>query len=436
MASRTAFRLLATATIVGAALLSGIIIARRLGAAEKAVVSTLSFLIALGVPVAGWGLGEAGVTLIRGRGRSLGAALRTTLAVVLVSSVFVAGVLALIAFLVFSGTSVDSRNAVIAACVALPAAALATSLAQLLEAQERTFLTSASRALAGVVIAGMTAVLVLGLGWGAVGGVVAIAVGWAAAVVMLLISAHRDQLPTMPSIDRGFLKEGLTVGVPLQIGALLVVASSRLDLLVVAAISGARPAGLYSVSLTVGNMVVYASGALLVAAQPRIASLQGAAALKEVERFARAAIALSIIAAALFAVMVPLAIPLAFGYGFRDSVPSAMILLVAGVFQSVHGALARTAAPLGHTRVVARSHGAALAALLLADLILIPPFGIVGAASAGVLAAGVGVAVAWSHHARTWPGAKVRNLTPGRNDVRTIAESVRGLARSATPGGK
>lgn len=425
--SRTAFRLLATSIVVLGALASGVIVARRLGADGRAVVATLSFLVGLGVPLAGWGLGEAGVTLVRGRGHPLKAAMRTTITVVLGSSIVVAGLLAVVAQWLFGSDDQAVGGAIVAGCIALPAAAVAVSLAQLLEAQQRPILTSAAKALTASVTVVATAIFVLGFDLGAAGGVAAIAVGWVAAALLLIIATARDGLRPLPGLDRRFLEHGLRLGVPLQVGAVLVVASSRIDLLLVAALLGTREAGLYSVSLTGALMVSYASESLLIAAQPRIASLPLAGALDDVERFTRAAITMSIAAALVLAALLPFAIPLAFGYGFRPAIPAATVLLVAGILQAVHIALSRSLAALGRTKVVARSHGAALVTLLASDVILIPKFGLLGAASAAIAASLAGAVVSWANHSSTWRDAKLHGIAPRWSDLRTIADSVRSL---------
>src|SRR5215218_3082575 len=104
-------------------LFTGVVVARHLGAAGKGMVSSIGYLAALVGPAVTFGLGEAGVTLTRSRGRSLRDAARATVAWIIVASVLGAALLVVFIIFQFSNDLDNLEGATLSAIVAVPAMA-------------------------------------------------------------------------------------------------------------------------------------------------------------------------------------------------------------------------------------------------------------------------------------------------------------------------
>jgi O-antigen/teichoic acid export membrane protein len=133
---------------------------------------------------------------------------------------------------------------------------------------------------------------------------------------------------------------------------------------------------------------------------------------------------LGVAAAAALGIGASLLTTVLFGRGFADAAPAVWALLPASlamaVWRPVSMALVRTA-PGWRTAGVSI---AALAANVAANVALIPPLGIVGAALASSAAYGVGALASVLILARR-TGAPARSFLPGAAELREVARAVR-----------
>jgi O-antigen/teichoic acid export membrane protein len=158
----------------------------------------------------------------------------------------------------------------------------------------------------------------------------------------------------------------------------------RLDRILVGLFLSAAAVGVYSVAATATDLVALVPGALSQVLFQRIAS-------RSVDRStlnrARAYALLSsvAIAAALF-LLAPLGIDLLVGPSFSGAVLPLRILLLAAVILSSYQIDAYALAARGQIGAAASATVFGLVVIVIADLILIPTHGIVGAAWASVIA--------------------------------------------------
>ena len=110
--------------------------------------------------------------------------------------------------------------------------------------------------------------------------------------------------------------------------------------------------------------------------------------------------------AAVVLVLTPSVVPLLFGADFAAAIPAALILVVAASIASVNMVLEEGLRGLGRPALVLWAELTGLAVTVVALLVLLRPFGIVGAALASVLGyTAVLATLVIASRARAMPGA-------------------------------
>ena len=382
----------------GVTLIAGIVTAtvtaRWLGPAEKGTLSTL-LLIAHGFLfyICALGLGDAVILLVgKGRVRSQ-EAFSSSLSLLMMTGAL--GVVVLMLVSVPADWS-TIRVAVVLAGAGLYVWLLLELMLSTLNAHERLFITSGIRATVATVGALATVCGVVVADLGILGGVIGPLVGMLAGLLLAARKAKAIGLSFRPGWNVGYLRLALPYGLPIQASMLLLAASQRLDQLVVYTFLGEASGGLYSVALTLGQLVAYLPVAIATAGFPRVTTLSEEAAVALTGRMCRFALASALICALLLAGLMPLAIPVAFGAAYKGAVLPAIVLTAGGVIWSAQWVLARGRAAEGHPRLLVVSLGVNLVTMLSFAAVLIPSFGLIGGTISSVTGAiaGLGVCVA------------------------------------------
>jgi O-antigen/teichoic acid export membrane protein len=190
------------------------------------------------------------------------------------------------------------------------------------------------------------------------------------------------------------VKTGVTVRSLLHFGLAALPAANApletlsLDQAAVGAILPRQQLGLYVVAAAFDNLpsiLIYAYGTV---ALTRITAETDLVARRHIIR--RSAISAASLAggAALFTqAIVGWLLPLAFGASFAAAIPVARVLIVAGFLLSFRRILVVFLQAAGHPGRTAAGEGVALVTLAIAAAILVPLFGLIGAACALILAA-------------------------------------------------
>lgn len=240
------------------------------------------------------------------------------------------------------------------------------------------------------------------LGWTVallVAGVASVAwvvVGAAAGALVALVWC-RDDLRRLPAdvAPAGLHREALRFGWFASLGEVLTTASYRLDLFLVALLLDPVAVGLYAVALAVAEVVLFLPDGVALVVMPHATAHPG-------DRRTTRLISTTVVAcgagALALAVVSPVALPLVFGSGFTDAWKPAVPLLVGAVAVAAWKVLAADAIARGGARTRASSAAVGTAVMLTADVLLIPPFGLVGAGMASAL----GSAAAAGHLWRSW----------------------------------
>ncbi|GJE04190.1 lipopolysaccharide biosynthesis protein [Methylobacterium isbiliense] len=161
--------------------------------------------------------------------------------------------------------------------------------------------------------------------------------------------------------------------------------AERLDVMVVSALADPEAAGIYSVAARFAALISLGSAAATVRALPLLAEqlARGArgAAARTLAQASRAALALAAAAGLLLAAAAGPLLGL-FGSDFRAGAPALCLLVVAHVGLAAGGAACTALIASGNERRIAVVTGLGIVANVTGNLLLVPRFGMTGAAAA------------------------------------------------------
>jgi O-antigen/teichoic acid export membrane protein len=401
-------RLAADGFALATSIVTASLTAHALGPAGKGYFSTLTLLATLFVVAFEVGIGDAMIVLV-GQGRAkLRQAARATMQATLGLAAGATIAFLAVAALVFGPIEGD-EVVVLALGAALVAVGVwYSTLASFLLSVQRVALVAGLAALGAAATTVVFVALAIGSRLDLQGAVAAGLAGTAVGALGSVVAARRAGIALRPGRERGYIGEALRLGVGFQVPSLLVVAASRLDLLLVYALGGDAAAGTYSVALTIGALVVSIPTAVAYAAFPRLSRMDDAQARALTAKVLRHGMLGALASAVVLAALTPVAVPFVFGERFEPAVEPTLVLLLAALPWSAQWLLARCASARGATRMLVVSFGVGFALMIGLDIVLIPDHGDLGAAVAALASATVGAAVAGVMHA----AARRRRHTP------------------------
>jgi O-antigen/teichoic acid export membrane protein len=233
------------------------------------------------------------------------------------------------------------------------------------------------------------------------------------------------------TVRTSLIAPGLHFGARSWIATILGQSNGYLDQLMMTGLTSARQLGLYAVATTVSSV----SGPMIVApfAASRFADV--ANGMHEiVPRLCRqtllAVVALGLIVAAAG----PFAIELLFGGSFTDAIPMLLILLISSVPAAVGGVLIQMLAAAGNPQAGLRAQAASLIVTIPLLLVVLSPYGGLGASVVDT-ATNLVVGLVAVRYARTDFGGSRRDYwVPRGEDTRTVLGRIRArwLRMSAT----
>lgn len=416
---------------------SGVITARAFEPAGKGAYAALLSLVSLAATASALGLGDAGVILVSSGRTTLQRFVSMALIPVAIASTIGGVAVALISHFQLADQGPTLGRAVLVASLSVPVVSFLYLLSFVVAARERIVTTSFIRAgvhalsLVGIVL--LVVVANLHITGGLLGGFIGSAGGLAAIVVVL----RRMGVISRPRWDPTLLRQALKLGLVIELAHSMLTLSARLDVLFVYSLVGRAEAGQYSVALTMGQLVAFASLALAFALFPRVATVDETEGMKLIARSSRVGIATSLICGVVLLIGIPLLVPVAFGRDYIPSIIPGLILLLGAALWAEQNLLARSRTARGNTRLQLWSYGANLAVMIVLDLLLIPPFGAIGAAIASVCAAGSGLTICVLAYRRSVKGhgLGLRDFLPERTDFVFLARSLRDMSRAVVARG-
>ena len=415
----TVWRVTAIGSSVAFGAVSAFVTARWLGPAGQGFVSTLGFISSMAAMVLALGLGDSAVALVAWERSSLKRAIANVLGWGLLSSSIGVLPLFLVAAVLLGPDESPQTLAIAIVAATLIPSVMATMGAQLLRllddlvSSSNVFLVTSAATTAGIVF--FVAILDLGLP----GAAVATALGQLCGLATGFSRVFRRTAVPRPSCDPGYLREAAPYGLKVEASNALWLAWGRLDLLLVYTILGAASAGRYSVALTVSAMTGRPAYALTYTSFPRLTRASAEQRRALLGRLIRLATVTTFVTFLCMAALLPVAIPLVLGSAFAASVAPAIVLCAGAVLNSAQWLLARGFAAAGEANLTVVSLALNVVVMCGLDLVLIPAFGLIGAAAASVVAPAVGLVPCLRRFARD---GSLRELVPRWSESMRLAQ--------------
>lgn len=216
----------------------------------------------------------------------------------------------------------------------------------------------------------------------------------AATLFATLFALANNRYSIWPRFDTTIAKPMLTYGIKVAAGMTSQVANLRMDQILLAAWLPPTELGLYVAALSAVNLLQVISSTIRTTTTPKIA--QQATKLDQfilLSRAFRQNLVISLFAAGIMAILIPYAIPLLFGAEFRASIGPAEVLLIGGVVLGARNVLTGAVQAMGLPGLASRADIIGLGATAFFLVLLLPKFGIMGAAIASVTAYSVQLGV-------------------------------------------
>ncbi len=272
------------------------------------------------------------------------------------------------------------------AILGLPASLLNGFLSAILQGLQRIIAVNLLTLGQSLVSLALTALLVVGLGQGVSGAVLA-AVGAAlGSLIALIVLVRRQGGRFRPRWERKTARAMLDFGLRGYVGNVLQFFNYRLDTFIVNIFLGAAQVGIYGSAVALAELLWYLPNAVGFVIFPKSA----AASAEEMNRFTprvfRLTLALTAAGAAALALLGGLLIRLIYGPAFSAAYLPLLVLLPGVVLLGGGKVLTNEMAGRGYVHYNSISAGLALALTVVFDLLLIPRMGVTGAALASTLA--------------------------------------------------
>jgi O-antigen/teichoic acid export membrane protein len=303
----------------------------------------------------------------------------------------------------------------------------------LLLGRQEFFLTNNASLLNGGLVLLLNGVLIVVLGLQVAGALIAMSIGWV--VVIGIYAARLRQAPEWAleprRVDRSRMFQGLGIGGRAILANLPAVLMLRSDIFLVQLYLGIAPVGVYSVGVSIAEMVLIIGSALNSIAYAKAASEPNSSG--GIARAARLAFAVSLLVWLGLALVAPWFFPAVYGAAFAGAALPATIMLAGIVAWNLQTPLSgyivgRESYPLSHMAAVL----AGFIVNLALNVVLIPIWQLNGAATATAVAYSFTAVLMIAHFGRL-TGTPMRALVaPGRADFLALRNVVAGtLSRRA-----
>lgn len=248
----------------------------------------------------------------------------------------------------------------------------------------------------------------------------------AAAIVMIVGAVHALLPLSRPRIDVSLFRRMLHYGLRLQIGSLFQILNFRLDVIVLQFFQPLTVVGYYIVAQIVAELVTTLASGFQTSVTPLVANADA-----DTDRDHTTALALrhqsllTFVAILVVAACGPLLLIVGFGPQFQKSLVPMFIILPGTWFLNTGAVVAAALGGRGRPGLGSMLSGTALGVTLVLDFLLIPAFGVDGAAIASLCAYatyGIAALIVTGRMMSVSPWALVR---PTGNDLRVYSNATR-----------
>ena len=196
----------------------------------------------------------------------------------------------------------------------------------------------------------------------------------------------RMRIPGPYRFRRNLLPPMLRFGLPSIAASFPVILNLRLDQFIMAAFLLPEVLGLYVVAVAWASAVSPVINTIDSIIFPRVASqLIPSESIRILIQGIHMAVLIGLILIVTLLIITPYILPLIFGNNFKQAVPAAMILIVAGVITNINNVMENGHAGLGKPVIALLSESIGLIATIVALIFLLRPLGIIGAAISSLL---------------------------------------------------
>ncbi len=214
-------------------------------------------------------------------------------------------------------------------------------------------------------------------------------------------------------MDFPFIRALFGYGVRNHLGSISNMLNQRLDQMLMAVVLSPSELGWYVVAVSSSGFVNLVSRTLAVFTFPKVAGAQGKSVSRQlVGVYSRINITGTLLMGAALMVVLPWAIPFIYTPAFKPSILPAEILVIATMFLAIGQNWAAAFQGDGQPIMLAKAEGISLLVTLAGLTILLPLFGITGAALASVLAYGTSMIYLFIHLLQNWEISQAAVLTP------------------------
>ncbi|MCX7569991.1 oligosaccharide flippase family protein [Tumebacillus sp. DT12] len=207
------------------------------------------------------------------------------------------------------------------------------------------------------------------------------------ATVSAYVAIRHGGVTLIPRPDLKIRREMFRYGTQLMGARLLTITNMRIDFYIVFFLIGVQESGVYSIAVTIAEMLMLVSGSILQVVMPRVSSLaEKDSSLLTARTFRHTAIIL-LVAMLGFYIVMPWLIPRVFGEAFAPAVQNLMILLPGAALLGLATILTTFFTnQLGRPKLLMALEAISIVVNLSIALLLIPHLGAHGAAFAKVSA--------------------------------------------------
>lgn len=226
--------------------------------------------------------------------------------------------------------------------------------------------------------------------------------------------------------DRGLAGEMVGFGVKAHAGRVMKTGNYRLDQWILGSIAGSKELGLYSVAVAWTEALFFLPEALSTVLRPDLVRASAAEAARQAARVFRVALVATLPFVVAVVVAAPVLCVTIFGSSFEGSIDDLRVLAPGALGIVALKVLANALVAQGRPLLANVAIAVAFIITIVLDILLIPPYGGVGAAIASLVAYLSGGLVVALVFVRTLE-VPWRDMVPGRDDVRLLADAARSV---------
>ncbi len=367
-------------------IVTGVVLARALGPDLRGELGTAILWPGIGASLAILGLPDAVSVLTARSELTAGDAIRSALPVVALLAIVAMVAVAPIDWAVAAGFNATSKSAVAIYLIYIPINIVTLTFAGALSGARRFGELNAVRV--SVVVVPAVALPI----WALLGrltvltAVVTYVAANLVALSMAIVAARRLSRPQPQRASWSGARVLLGFGVRSHAGVVAGLISERLDQLAISALLPPRELGLYLAAITMSAGTGLVSSSITTVLLPTIAAMSPELRLRGMRRYLRLTTLLTAAIAVATATVAPIVLTALFGAAFEAAGVPAQILLAASVPLALSRSLAAASRACGQPGGASKAEWLGLVAGVPAYVLLLPPFGIVGAAGASVVA--------------------------------------------------